>query len=159
MHRWGDGFPYFDDVDNAAYDIRRFCIRWGRLGGQAKEKYGTVRFYTNFGVRGLHSLTHPGYCHYAWYPRWLIYLDIYHLPKFFYWTGIQWFFSKWQPFIYNLAYKRALKKYPHIEAEILSDADYPELIKGHTRSEGNKLHILNTRGETVATWTTHGEDG
>jgi hypothetical protein len=156
MHEWGDGFAYFNDVEQAAQEIKEFCVRWGRLGGQAKEKYGTVRFYAKFGVRGLHSLTHPGWAGYAWYPRWLIIADIYYFPKLFKWTGITWFFSKWQPFIYSTAYKRALKKYPHIQKEIISQADYHELIKGHTRKVGNKLHVLDLEGKVVSTWVSGG---
>ncbi len=129
MHSWGDGFKYFNDVEQAAQEIREFCVRWGRLGGQAKEKYGTVRFYAWFGVRGIHNLTHPGWAHYAWYSKWLITCDLYYFPTLFKWTGISWFFSKWQPFIYGVAYSRAIKKYPHIKREIISGADYPELIK------------------------------
>lgn len=129
MHSWGDDFKYFNDVERAAVEIKQFCVKWGRLGGQAKEKYGTARFYAWFGVHGLHNITHPGSAGYAWYPKWLIHCDLFYFPTLFKWAGITWFFSKWQPFIYSLAYKRALKKYPHIREEIISGADYPELIK------------------------------
>jgi hypothetical protein len=131
MHHWGDeDFPYFNDVENAAYEIKEFCVRYGRLGGQSKEKYGTVRFYAKFGVTGFHNLTHPGWVNYAWYPKWLVRFEIYHSPKVFRALGITWFFSKWQPMVYRMAYKRALKKYPHIRKEILSCADYDEFLKG-----------------------------
>jgi len=35
----------------------------------------------------------------------------------------------WQRFIYRLAYKRALKKYPFIREEILCAADFSELLE------------------------------
>jgi hypothetical protein len=90
-----------------------------------------------------------------WKAPWFCHFDIYYSPKVLKYTGLSWFLSKWQPFIYNLAYQKALKKWPHLEAEILSAADYPELIKGRTRKEGNKTHILGQDGKILATWETY----
>lgn len=153
MHQWGDPNVDWNGINNAAIYIETFCRRWGRLGGHSKEKYGTVRFYVNFGARSFLSLTHPGYVHYRPYPKWLTTLDIYYGDKILKYSGLYFLFSKLQPFIYSLAYHRALKKWPHLRAEILCDADYPELIKGVTRKEGNKLHILGWNGEILTTWT------
>lgn len=158
MHHWGDDFAYFSDVEDAAEYIREFCVKWARLGGQSKEKYGTARFYANFGVYNLHSLTHPGWANYAWYPKWLIKFDIYYAPIMFKYSGINWLFSKWQPYIYYVAYKKALHKWPHIQAEILDGADYPELLKEHYKKEKNKLHLLDLNGNIVGTWTTMGSE-
>jgi len=153
MHQWGDEDVDWAGINNAAYYISDFCRRWGRLGGHSKEKYGTVRFYANFGASSLLSLSHPGYMHYGPYPNWLSYLDIYYGYNFLKYTGVQFIFSKLQPVVYNMAYNNALKKWPHLRAEILCDADRPEFIKGATRREGKNLHILGWNGEILTTWT------
>lgn len=154
MHDWSDKSVDWKGVGDAAEYIETFCKRWARLGGQSKEKYGTVRFYANFGVFNLLSLTHPGYCHYGPYPKWLIHFDIYYSPTIFKWSGLAWIFSKIQPAIYSKAYINAIHRWPHLRAEILVDADYVELIKGVTRREGNDLHVLGWNGEIISTWTT-----
>lgn len=108
MHRWGD-----EDIDwDALRQCQNILYRWARLGritGQIKEKYGTLRWYAHVG-------------------------------------------SWWQRRCYNWAYQACLNKYPHIRAEILCNADHPELIKGACRREGKDLHILGWNGETVCTW-------
>lgn len=153
MHNWGDKDVDWEGIDDAAECISSFCRLWGRLGGQSKEKYGTVRFYAHFGASSFLSITHPGYCHYGPYPKWLSTFDIYYGNTILKYLGIQFIFSKIQPFIYNLAYQNALKKWPHLEAEILTGADYPELIKGRTQKEGNNLHIIGAKGNILSTWT------
>lgn len=47
-------------LDKIAYEIHDYCVLWGRLGGQAKEKFDTVRFYAQFGL-SLHSLVYIKY--------------------------------------------------------------------------------------------------
>lgn len=153
MHKWGDQGVDWNGINDAAEYIGEFCKRWGRIGGQYKEKYGTVRFYAQF-CHSILSLTHPGYAHYGPYPKWLCTFDIYYGRALLKYTGLAWFFSKWQPFIYNLAYQRALKKWPHLRAEILDCADHIELIKGVWRKEGNKTHILGWNDEIITTWKT-----
>lgn len=106
-----------------------------------------------FGANSFLSLTHPDYVHYWPCPKWLMTLDIYYGNSILKYTGIQWFFNKIQPIVYNRAYQNALKKWPHLRSEILVDADEPELIKGATRREGNELHILGWDGEILSTWT------
>lgn len=55
--------------------------------------------------------------------------------------------------VYNIAYQKALKKWPHLRAEILCGADFPEIIKGATRRDGKELHLLGWSGEILSTWT------
>ena|GEM_PF-3514294 len=151
MHTWGDNNVDWQGINDSAYEIAMFCRRWGRMGGSYKEKFGCVRYYVQF-AHSIFSLTHPGYCHYGPYPEWLMKFDIWYGPRVVRYTGLAWFLKHWQPFIYNLAYQRAIKKRPHLRAEILVDADYPELIKGVTRREGKNLHILGWDGEILSTW-------
>lgn len=130
MHRWGDGFKYFYEVEQAAYDIGEFCRKWGRIHvGQTKEKWGTARVYCSFGYLSLHSLLYPGY-HYKrhYWPDWLWAFDIYYLSK-----ALNFFarpLHRYQQIVYRLGYWKALKKFPMIREEILAGADYPEYLEG-----------------------------
>ncbi len=129
MHYWGDGFPYFADVENVASEIGQFLRKWGRISvTQTKEKYGTARVYCHFGWYQLHSITHPGYV-YSRFPDWLWRLDCRVLSRLIAPLSrhIVVPFHTW---LYRLAYKRALKKYPHIREEILDGADWSELLEG-----------------------------
>lgn len=130
MARWGDENVDWEGINNAAQFIHDFCVRWGRLGGDYKEKYGTVRFYAKFGCYSLFSITHPGYVSYYSTWPWFAKFDLRYGNKFVYYTGIQLFFNTIQPLVYRQAYKRAVKKWPHLRTEILCAADYSELLKG-----------------------------
>lgn len=134
MHKWGDDFDLkgLNDCEDILYNI---CRKYGRLGGQIKEKYGTLRFYAMFDL-SLHSLVYPGYV-YSQFPEWLWTLDIYYISPFLNKLfGKIWFW--YQSKIYNYAYHKCLKKYPNLRDEILCCADYPELIKG------NKNEIISS---------------
>ena len=151
MHSWGDENVDWAGIGDSC-DILYKCKTWGRLGGQIKEKYGTVRFYASFGHLSLHTLIYPGH-YYIRFPEWLYQLD----NKIF--TPIlNFFFGKlffwWQKKVYSHYYHVCLKKYPHLAKEILSCAVYPEYIKGCTYKEGNLLHIMDLKGNVISTWET-----
>jgi len=129
MHDWGDDWLYWDDLDEAARFISDYCSRWGRFGGQAKEKFGTLRFYALF-HHNLHDLIWPGYVFTQWTPalaplRWL--------DDYVYRLGVcnplRSLVIRWQTFVYARAYRLALKRWPHLRREILCCADYPEYLK------------------------------
>lgn len=126
MHQWGDDFKYFAEVGEAAQFIGDYCRKYGRIGvTQTKEKYGTARVYCGFGLYSLHSITHPGYV-YSQYPKWLWCFDIGYLSKI-----IRLFnpvIVRYQMFIYRRAYHLAFKQWPLIKEEIISGADYPEIV-------------------------------
>lgn len=150
MHDWDDDRIDWKGINDAVDYISSYCTRWGRLGGQAKEKYGTVRFYCNFGWLSLHTLLYPGHV-YSQFPKWLWALDIEYITPVLSFL-FERLFVWWQQKIYNRAYQNALKKWPHLREEILRGASYVELIKGATRLDGNKLHVLGSKGEIIATW-------
>lgn len=154
MHFWGDKDVDWKGIDNAAEYIHSYCRRWARMGGQSKEKYGTVRFYTHFGHLSLHSFIYPDYV-YSQFPKWLWTFDIDYISPVLQKLVEPWF-TKWQMFIYNRAYWNALRKWPHLRGEILSSADFLECIKGVTRVEGRSTHILDWDGEILSTWTSYG---
>lgn len=130
MHVWGGPFKYFADVEQAAYEIGKFCRRWGRISvTQTKEKYGTARVSASFGYLSLHRLIYPGYV-YSQFPQWLWSLDIWYISRILQIRLISRPIVWYQTKIYRLAYKRALAKYPHIYEEILCGADWDEFLKG-----------------------------
>lgn len=136
MHDWSSNWPHFADVGEAADYIGAFCKKWGKIRvSQTKEKYGTARVYCSFsGCPNLHELFWPGH----YYIRWerlgffgdiLQWIDNKIIDNIIYYSGINYIFVPYQEFIYRLAYKRAMKKYPHIKKEIKHGADFDELLK------------------------------
>lgn len=126
MHTWGDKDVDWAGIEDAAEMIHDYCVKRARLGGQYKEKWGTVRFYAQFGL-SLHSLVYPGHC-FNRFPSWLWKLDLRVItPVLNFLFGKLW--AKWQARIYAKAYKRAIEKYPHLKEEILCCADYPEILE------------------------------
>jgi hypothetical protein len=128
-HEWGDDFD-FSAVDQAAMLIERYCRRWGRIFIHGKEKWGQVRCYVHIGgFNCLHTIIYPGYA-YSQFPKWLWVFDIDYIRPLFRFLKITKITTYWQIFIYNRAYQKALKKFPHIKFEILVAADHKEIIKG-----------------------------
>jgi len=128
MHFWGDKNVDWEGIDESARYIGQNLRKWGRVNvAQWKEKYGTCRIYCTLGWYQLHSITHPGHC-FSRYPKWLWKLDCKYgtiiIPFLFNWIIIP--YQKW---LYRKLYKDMVKKYPHLEKEILCMADYPELLK------------------------------
>jgi hypothetical protein len=127
MHDWGDEGVDWKGINDCCDILYNICNRYGRLGGQIKEKYGTVRFYASFGYLSLHTLIYPGYVAYQ-FPRWLMKLDMKVIgPTLDFFFGK--LFIKWQIFIYKYAYIKCLKKYPHLKEEITCCMNHPELLK------------------------------
>lgn len=128
MHDWGDDTVDWKGINDCCDILYNICTRYGRLGGQIKEKYGTVRFYVSFNSLSLHSLFYPGYVYYQ-FPNWLMKFDMYVVGPIlnFFFSKI---FYKYQCFMYRFGYKKCLQKYPHLREEILSCADHDELLKG-----------------------------
>lgn len=125
MHRWGDKDVDWAGINDCCEILSNYCLKWARLGGSTKEKFGTVRFYAQFNGLSLHNLFYPGY-HYYQFSRKIIYLDENLISKIL--SPLNPLFFQWQKFIYKRAYKICLKKYPHLREEILCCADYPEYL-------------------------------
>lgn len=128
MHTYGNwSDKYFEQVDDAAEMIGAFISRWGRMGVmQTKEKFGTVRVYCHFGIDCIHSIFWPRHC---WIHKWWPYsfdlsISSWLMPL------VNKIMVPYQEWIYRLAYKRAVKKYPHLTNEILVMADYGKLLDG-----------------------------
>lgn len=127
MHDWGDrDFHYWHEIEDAINLIDFVATKLGRVGGQKKEKYGTVRFYSNIHYQ-LHDLIYPGYA-YCQFPRWLWKIDCLVYTKYIY-PIARHIIHPYQMFMYRLAYKLAALKYPMIYHEIYMMADWQEVLE------------------------------
>lgn len=138
MHVWGDDWfkKNGEDLEAAVTFIGTMCRKWGRIGGQFKEKWGTVRFYA-VPHHQIHDLIWPDYCRIIW-PNWLHRLDLAISFSRWYCRLIKPLIHRHQEWIYRNTYLQALALWPHLRAEILSDADWKELFPIDIQREANK---------------------
>ena len=128
-HLWGEeGFDW-NGLNGAIDYISGRLRRWRVPVLQSKEKYGTCRIYTGLGWSSLHDMTHPGHAfrRYKW--DWVWWL-----------SGKSWGAWWWRPVarasgwvharVYRAAYAGAVRRWPHLAAEILEDADCRKLLVG-----------------------------
>ena len=127
MHYWGDEGVDWKGISDAARYIGQGLRKWGRIGTSYKEKFGTVRVYCGFGWYQFHCITHPGY-HYNQYPKWLWELDCTYGWRIM--RPLSWAVKPYHRWLYRRYYLAAVRKWPHLWKEILSGADYPELLRG-----------------------------
>jgi hypothetical protein len=127
MHDWSNKEVDWRGISDAAEFIAHYLTARKVMVMDHKEKWGTVRVSVHFGLqRGwlLNHLFYPNY-HYYQFPRWARDLD-YLLP-------IDWLnplVIPIQQYWYRRAYQLALKKWPLLREEILSGADWSELLVG-----------------------------
>ena len=136
-HEWGNWTDEgFYDVGAAAREIADFCRRYGRFMGQDKEKFGTARFYAYIDGRlDLWSLWNGGYFYYRG-PRWFWKINCFIANN----VTIPFdLLGRYRVFIYKLAYKRTLRKYPHIHNEIISGMDHPEVLGAVALKQDDRL--------------------
>lgn len=150
-HDWSDDWPHWDKLHVAINEILGSWRYW-HVGSHGKEKYGTFRDHVWFysGNWAIHELVKPGHVYYRW-PRWVMHLDLQlgraiqllHLYK-----PIQWY-QKW---VYNITIQRACRRYPEIIDELVSDLDFPELIRPGVFGNVDGLQIHSKY------WITHTEE-
>jgi hypothetical protein len=116
-HTWGDTDFDWNSLDKAMSFMGRYC-RIFRIGVQYKEKYGTARWDFFIFDGSLHSITHPGYC-YIQYKGVLRKIANKTLAPHF----IIKIVASLQLQIIKIGFWYICKKYPHIEREIVCDAD------------------------------------
>lgn len=127
MHSWGELGVDFAGIQDAAEYIYIYLKRWRCPVRDYKEKWGTVRVYTGFHwERGwlMNHLFYPNYAYYQ-FPRWVRTVDS--------WIPAHWLNPILVPFykfLYRRAYRNAVLRWPHLRLEILSGADYHELLEG-----------------------------
>lgn len=131
MHYWGDKDFDWAGLDTAIDYLNTNLLRYRVDVRQAKEKFGTARIYCSLGLQWWPQLTHPGHVYNRW-PRWLNFV-IYPKP----WSPFAWGlraaniiivpFHKW---LYRYTYAQAIRRWPHLRKEILTAADWSDLLKG-----------------------------
>ena len=118
-HDWSEtGFDW-KGLNDAGVFIAKYCYRYARLGIWWKEKYGTLRVSPQWG-NSIHNIIWPGYCFNQFKYKWMWRFDMY----LCYNTWCKYVFNlvyMWQKFILKRAYILAIKKWPHIDREILDD--------------------------------------
>lgn len=116
---------YKEQLKESLYVIYKWSKR-GLIRGQIKEKYGSTRWYANFGgfhePWSLHDFFYPGYYYYQW-PMWTWKLNELS-ALFFKYTGLGNLIIKWQMYCYSQAYYEVLTNFPVIDHYI----DHEELI-------------------------------
>lgn len=127
MHRWGDKDVDWLGIEDAAGFIASSLRKWGRISVDGKEKWGTVRVYCTLGWYQFHSITHPGYA-FSQYPKWLWHLDCDWGPRIL--RPLNWIVLPYHRWLYRRCYQLALERWPHLRKEILSAADFSELLQG-----------------------------
>ena len=134
MHYYGEDFDW-EGLDKAINFIHNRFRRWRIPVRQSKEKFGTCRIYCSLGWYCLLNITHPGYVSYYKYPKWLVHLDIYYLPKIV--KLLNFIVLPIHKYIYRDTYYKAVKMFPHLENEICCMADYVELLDFYTSKRKN----------------------
>lgn len=129
MHSWGNDTVDWKGIDEAARYIGEGLKTWGRVSvSQYKEKYGTVRVYCSFGWYGLHEIVHPGYAYVQFRKGGLLWHLNYSRFVMFLVGALSRAITPYQKWLYTFLYGRALRKWPHLRLEILSGADWAELL-------------------------------
>lgn len=132
MHDWSDETVDWQGINDAAEFIGEGLRKWGRICVYGyKEKFGTVRVDCFFGWATFHAIVRPGY---MWIPKWWPWgLDLF-LSRYIFAPGgmlNRWFIVPFHYKLYRWHYKKAVEKWPHLREEILSAADYGEVLEGY----------------------------
>jgi hypothetical protein len=116
------------ELNDAIWFCDENLRRFARLYGGGKEKYGHYIQYYSLWRGALFDLIQPHGAYVS--PRWrVLAYDIDPiLVKIFDKTGLRWLFTQYQLFIYNIVMQRAVKKWPHLKRELLSNTSFPESI-------------------------------
>lgn len=129
MHNWGDKNVDWNGISDAAEYIGDFMVKWGRIVvSDTKEKWGTARVYCQFGWYDLHSIFYSRYHYIQWKQGSLMWRLNYNKYVSLLVNKLGELIVPYQKYIYYLAYKRAVGRWPHLRKEILISADYPELL-------------------------------
>jgi hypothetical protein len=129
MHYWGDDWPYWGDLSKAESIIRFYGKQLAGIGGDLKEKYGSIRWYARISKPlSLHDVVKAGHVAYRWNPLHHPVLNFIDNLSKFYMPVVGLIIFEYRKLMYGLAYHRACKAFPHIRSEILMDADWEELL-------------------------------
>ena len=133
-------YNFKDNGKHVGTTLRIFW-RWSRIGfigGQQKEKYGSIRWYAHIGsINNLHDIMKIGHVCYRWDPLDYPVLDfLNNMSKFlFKLKPVQYLTYKYMVLIYNLAYRHAMLASPGYEAEVLRSCYHTDVIWGYKKLE------------------------
>lgn len=149
MHSWGDGWPYWHDLNTAILRIQIICRRYGRINMLGKEKYGTFRDeYRGEWDGTLHSLLYPGH-YFIRYKNQKFYhtIDYPIIRRLSTFSGIKYLVNLYQAAVYNYAIQSTIKRYPHLEEELVSDIDAYYLVRPGIfgQVDGQAIHRIYWR--------------
>lgn len=101
----------------------------GLIGGQIKEKFGSIRWYAELRpVRQLHDITKNGHYYYRYgadrRPV-MNFIDNVSRPYLRPFTKL---IFKYQKFMYAYAYRQALKQFPEIAENIMASCDHNRFL-------------------------------
>jgi hypothetical protein len=122
VHTWGSEDVDWDTLWELSSSIPRDLRRWGRIAVHGKEKFGTLRLDLLFFGFTLHGFIFPGYMYkHPRFPEFLFAIDL-QLQEFYDKVINPWYIpcQKW---VYKKVLSRAVRKHPHLTAEILADTD------------------------------------
>lgn len=140
-HEWGDDWSHWQELDAAVSYIYKEA-RKARIGGQIKEKYGTVRWYAKFHYM-VNDLVWPGHMFVRWkqpsfWPRgtkWFCYLfggllkwADYKLYSNLENNPIRSYIVKRQLVKYKEIYKTAVLLFPNVKEEIMAGCEQSHLF-------------------------------
>jgi hypothetical protein len=127
-HDWSDSSFDWAGLDKAIDIISDGFRLWRLQVHQVKEKFGTACIYMGgLGVSQVHQLFHPRACFSRW-PKWLWGLDVYYGRYLVGWMNL--FLVPLQKKVYRFYYQKAVDEFPHLRDEILTMADWQELVEG-----------------------------
>lgn len=114
----------YEGLEAAAIYIATRLIKFGRIRTlQSKVKYEEVRVYIIFGFSSLYCFYIP-WAFYSTSPgklKWMDYIKL---------SWLNPLVIPYQQFIYRLVYKKAVAKWPHLRNNIISGADFENLLTG-----------------------------
>lgn len=138
-HEWGDDSFDWKSLYEAIGIGTKVMGRFGRIGVNSKEKFGTARWNLSFFRGQMHDLTHPGYYR-SQYPQWLWSFDVTYRPLRFLIPII----GFWQKLVVKVTFSYLCGRYLHIADEIVMDAPR-EMLTDDLRKRAGRLWRTNCK--------------
>ncbi len=157
-HDWSEDDFDWHALNSACNFFSTNIPRYARLCLYTKEKYGTLRLECfGMGHRGIYGLLHPKAIY--WNPKGPYYLKkpskamaklglMPHMCSIWYtlnqysaaiagFTKLSWLFWQYQRAVFNIVTVLAVKKWPHIQDEILDEPEFDDMLYGFVKRHLN----------------------
>ena len=126
IHYWGDEDFDWNALGKACDFFYKHLRRWGRIGCYTKEKYGTMRLEFFTMSCSPYNLIFPGRL--SIHPWWLYHISYKYITPVLRATGIGYCINQYQRFVFNVVTIIAVRKWPHIQAEIVNEIEFQDLL-------------------------------